>query len=249
MNGEQSLFDAADGAPFLPLKDGSTELYLIRHADAYPDEADVVAGGYDAQPLSSLGRCQARALAERLQVRELAAIYSSPIRRAWQTAMCLGEALGLPVQERDTLRDVGLLPGPSYSEAGEALECVRAMRAHNWSAEAAVMRAGNWSLVRGCEPSEQLRSRMTRTISDIVRLHAGQRVAIVTHSGPINAFLAATLGLACDVFCLFDNTALSVLRVKGSDHFFLQLNDTAHLYQRCTKAMEQRTNAYAEERL
>ena len=249
MHGKQSPFDAGDIAPFFPLKDGNTELYLIRHADAYPDEADVVSGGYDEQPLSSLGLFQARALAERLQVIAFAAIYSSPIRRAWQTAMCLGETLCLPVQERDTLRDVGLRPGPSYSGGEDALASIQAMRAHNRSAEIAVLRAGNWSLVTGCEPSEQLRSRMTRTISDIARRHAGQRVAIITHSGSINAFLAAILGLACDFFCPFDNTSLSVLRVNESRHVLLQLNDTTHLYQRYTKDMQQRKDIYAEERL
>ena len=249
MNGERPLFDAGDVASFLPLKDGSTELSLIRHADAYPDEADVALGGYDAQPLSALGRHQVRTLAERLQATKFAAIYSSPIRRAWQTAMSLGEALGLPVLERETLQDVGLPPGPSYGGTGEALACVRAMQAHNRSAEAAVMQAGNWSLVPGCEPSEHLRSRMTQTISDIARRHTGQRVAIVTHSGSINAFLASTLGLTCDFFCLIDNTSLSVLRVKGSQHFLLQLNDTAHLSQQCIQEREQKTNAYAEERV
>jgi broad specificity phosphatase PhoE len=249
MNGEQVLFDEGDRAPFLALKDGSCELVLIRHADAYPDEAEVVAGGYDAQPLSARGRRQAHALAERLQGTELTAIYSSPIRRAWQTALCLGEALGLPVQERETLRDVGLLPGPSYAGTGDALACIRAMRAHNRSAEAAVMRAGNWSLVPGCEPSEHLRSRMTQTICDIAEHHASQRVALVTHSGSINAFLAATLGLACDFFCPFENTSLSVLRVNGSRCVLLQLNDTAHLYQQDTHERKQRNNAYAEERV
>jgi 2,3-bisphosphoglycerate-dependent phosphoglycerate mutase len=249
MNGEPFPFDAGNAVPFLPLKGGSTELYLIRHADAYPDEADLVAGGYDDQPLSSLGRRQARALAERLQMAELAAIYSSPIRRAWQTAMCLGGVLGLPVQGRENLRDVGLLPGPSYSDDMEALACVRAMRAHNRSAEEAVIRAGNWSQVPGCEPSEHLRARLTRTIHDIVGQHTGQHVAIVTHCGPINAFLAAMLGLSCDFFCLIENTSLSVLRIKDSHHFLLRLNDTSHLFQPCTTEREQRASAYAEERL
>ena len=249
MSGERSLFETRDVAPFFSLKDGSTELYLIRHADAYPDEEEVVAGDYDAQPLSALGRYQARALAGRLQVTDLAAIYSSPIRRAWQTALCLGKELGLPVQERETLCDVGLPPGPSYSGTGDALACVRAMRAHNQCAEAAVMRAGNWSLVPGCEPSEHVRSRMARTISNIARQHAGQRVAIVTHFGSINAFLAATLGLACDFFCLVDNTSLTVLRVKGSQYVLLHLNDTAHLFPQCTQERERRNDAYAEERV
>src|SRR6476646_7422384 len=63
-------------------KQGGTEIYFIRHADALPDAAEVVLGHYDEQSLSDLGRKQAQALADGLKDVKLAAIYSAPLGRA-----------------------------------------------------------------------------------------------------------------------------------------------------------------------
>src|SRR5690348_14502362 len=66
-------------------KQGGTEVYLIRHAGALPDAAEVVLGHYDQQSLSELGRKQAQALAAGLREVQLAAVYSAPLGRARQT--------------------------------------------------------------------------------------------------------------------------------------------------------------------
>ncbi|HWE63687.1 MAG TPA: histidine phosphatase family protein, partial [Chloroflexota bacterium] len=91
---------------FLSPRHGGTEIYLIRHGDALPDATEVVLDArYDSQSLSQLGRRQAAALAERLRPGGLAAIFSSPIARARQTAEPLAQAAGLPVQIDDDLRE------------------------------------------------------------------------------------------------------------------------------------------------
>jgi probable phosphoglycerate mutase len=68
-------------AAFLIGVEGVTEIWLIRHGDCYEDLADTV-----DPPLSKLGRDQAARLAERLRWKEPAAVYSSPYRRAMETA-------------------------------------------------------------------------------------------------------------------------------------------------------------------
>jgi probable phosphoglycerate mutase len=68
-------------AAFLIGVEGVTEIWLIRHADCYEDLADTV-----DPPLSKLGRGQAARLAERLRSKAPAAVYSSPYRRAIETA-------------------------------------------------------------------------------------------------------------------------------------------------------------------
>ena len=68
-------------AAFLIGVEGVTEIWLIRHADCYEDLADTV-----DPPLSKLGRGQAARLAERLRSKNPAAVYSSPYRRAIETA-------------------------------------------------------------------------------------------------------------------------------------------------------------------
>ncbi len=110
----QALPSEPDAAPtdapdlFLSLKRGATEIYFIRHADALPSADEVASGGYDDQPLSELGRRQAQVLAERLRDSGLAAIYSSPLGRARQTAEAVGKAADLPVSLEPDLREVEL---------------------------------------------------------------------------------------------------------------------------------------------
>lgn len=71
-------------AAFLIGIDGVTEIWLVRHADCYQDMSD------GANPaLSSLGRRQAELLAKRLRELKPAAVYSSPYRRALETARAI----------------------------------------------------------------------------------------------------------------------------------------------------------------
>jgi probable phosphoglycerate mutase len=66
--------------------EGVTEIWLVRHGDVY-DGIEYVPD----PPLSPLGRRQADRLAQRLKSLEIDAVYSSPLRRALQTAACLSE--------------------------------------------------------------------------------------------------------------------------------------------------------------
>src|SRR5690348_13577731 len=94
--------------PFMSLRNGGVELYIVRHADALPDADEVVDGGYDAQALSALGRRQAEALADRLRDLSLAAIYTSPMARAIQTAQPTALSHQLEIQPVEELREIAL---------------------------------------------------------------------------------------------------------------------------------------------
>ena len=71
-------------AAFLIGVDGVTEIWLVRHADCYQDMSD----GADPA-LSALGRRQAELLAKRMRELKPAAVYSSPYRRALETARAI----------------------------------------------------------------------------------------------------------------------------------------------------------------
>jgi 2,3-bisphosphoglycerate-dependent phosphoglycerate mutase len=73
-------------AIFLHGVEGVTEIWLVRHADCYQGLVDA-----SDPPLSALGRDQAKLLAERARRAKPAAIYSSPYRRALETAMAIGD--------------------------------------------------------------------------------------------------------------------------------------------------------------
>jgi 2,3-bisphosphoglycerate-dependent phosphoglycerate mutase len=71
-------------AAFLIGVEGTTEIWLVRHADCYDDLTD------EADPeLSARGRDQAKRLAERLDRLGYDAVYASPSRRAVETARAI----------------------------------------------------------------------------------------------------------------------------------------------------------------
>jgi len=71
-------------AAFLIGVEGVTEIWLVRHADCYRNMVEA-----DDPPLSHLGREQARRLAERVRRVNPAVVYSSPYRRAIETARAI----------------------------------------------------------------------------------------------------------------------------------------------------------------
>ena len=71
-------------AMFLIGVEGVTEIWLVRHADCYDEMVEV-----DDPPLSVIGRHQARRLAERVSCAKPVAVYSSPYRRALETARAI----------------------------------------------------------------------------------------------------------------------------------------------------------------
>lgn len=220
---------ASETDPLLSLESGGTEIYLIRHGNALPDANEVADGSYDDQPLSELGRRQSLALAERIKELSIAAIYSSPIRRAFETASFIGDALGLTICINEELREVGLQQDPHLFVHLGSEERVMAVRAYLHDVEIAALQVGIWSQISGCEPSETLRTRLTLIVNHIASQYVGKRVAIITHAGAINAYIAASLGLERDFFFPALNTSISVVRVREKQQLLVRLNDTAHL--------------------
>ena len=225
-SGEEQLRDE----PFLSLKSGATDLYLIRHGDALPAAEDIIAGDYDAQSLSPLGREQARAAGERLRDTRLAAVYSSPIARARETAEAIAAPQGLSVIVEPDLREVGLgQVGPELSADLPPEETLKRIKAALHEIAVVAVTSGHWDSIPGAEPSAELRARLVGVMRRLAAAHPGQRIALVSHGGAINAYLAAVLGIERDYFFPTANASLSTLRVKGERAMLLSLNDIAHL--------------------
>lgn len=94
-------------AAFLIGVEGVSEIWLVRHADCYQDMADV-----DDPPLSALGRKQAELLGKRVRNHKPAAVYSSPYRRALETAHAIADDVRVDdrlVEMDMVLRDDGEL--------------------------------------------------------------------------------------------------------------------------------------------
>jgi broad specificity phosphatase PhoE len=207
-----------------------TTLHFIRHADAVPEhDAHLEESmGYDVLGLSAKGANQAAALARRLfATTRLSAVYSSPTRRAHETAAAVARSAGLEVVTDARLREVYL--GADSLEGVPAAERAGAVRDRLAHMATVAVRDGGWSAIPGVEPGAEVRARMTSAVEDIAERHQGSHVAVVSHAGSINAYLAQLLGIGRDFFFPIGNTSLNSVRLESGRVLLLRLNDTAHL--------------------
>jgi probable phosphoglycerate mutase len=206
----------------LSLSAGACELYLVRHGNAVPDtdRTERAYDDYEQNALSTRGREQAAATGERFARIALAAVYTSPIRRARETAEAIAAATGAQLHEELGLREVDL----------GVLEGEMSMRERLAHLAMIAMRDGGWSIVPGTEPSADVRARMRSAVDAIAARHRGERVGVVSHAGAINALLGDLAGSTHDFIFPLANASVSVIRINGDTRLLMSANDTSHLH-------------------
>jgi broad specificity phosphatase PhoE len=200
-----------------------TRLFLIRHGRSIWN-AERRFQGWADPPLDDMGREQARRLAERLQGdgEVMVALYTSPLRRARETAEIVGEALSLPVapDERLKERDVGELTGLTWAEIGERYPDL----VQRWT------EARESIKIPGEEKVERFRARVTAVFGEIVARHVEGPIGVVSHGGTLGTYLNHLIGLPSRFSPFrFGNASLSIVEVNPVRPRILLLNDTCHL--------------------
>ncbi len=217
--------------PFLLQHANAAELFIVRHADAIPDEDEIIPSGiYDNLPLSRLGREQAQALAERLSNVSFNAIYSSPLRRCLETAAPLVERVGITPIIVPDLKEIRLgevLPLPQ--DGNDLAALTQALQARQVEIVRVAGNTGHWDTIKDSEPSQEFRKRVVDALDEIARHHMGERVLAFSHGGVVNAYVAEVLGLERDFFFPAGNTSITMVRVAGNHRVLFVLNDIAHL--------------------
>ncbi len=206
-------------------------LLLVRHGESQGNEELRLQGRRDF-PLTGRGREQARALAGRLASAGLAAVYSSPIGRALETARILGEVASVPVTEEPRLQeyDFGeLLSGLTWQEIrGKHPEIIEALLRDD----------SGFPRYPGEEGRAAFRERVCGALREIAGRHPqDQAVAVVTHAGPIAVFVMELVGRKYSRPIPFTIENASVTTVEFSAHpssfvpeaLLIGLNDTCHL--------------------
>lgn len=176
-------------------------LLCIRHAQSTWNELGRWQGQADP-PLSAAGLRAAHVLAEQLaaELRGCAALVSSDLARARDTARILGRALGAEPVAWPALRehDVGVWSGRESHEI-EAL----------WPDEFRRFRAGDPELrPGGGESRRALRARALGAVEELTRRFDGEPIVVVTHLGWLRA-LAPGLVLANAGTLWLDTAALA----------------------------------------
>lgn len=219
--------------PFLLRRANAAELFLIRHGDAIPGPEEIIPSGiYNDLPLSSTGRAQAQALAERLKDMHFDAAYSSPLRRCQETAAPLLESLKLPLTIVEGIQEIRLgnvSPLPTPKEGEDLAELSKALQERQTDIIRLAGSTGTWDAIPDSEPSQAFRTRVVDGLNGIAAQHIGERVLVFAHGGVINAYAAEVLGMERDFFFPCANTSITIVRVNGDQRVLFVLNDVAHL--------------------
>jgi probable phosphoglycerate mutase len=197
-----------------------THLLLIRHGENEYTRTGKLAGWTKGVHLNEAGQKQAQALAERLGQLPIAAIYSSPLERARETAEPLARAKGLKVQICEGLGEVryGLWTGKSLK---------RLARTKLW--RVVQHRPSAFQFPEG-ETLRAVQARAVEAVEAIARAHAKDKgpVVAVSHGDVIKLVAAYYLGMPLDLFqrLAVGTASITALRLGHGHPTLVKLNET-----------------------
>ena len=201
----------------------ATRIFLVRHGATVLTAEDRFAGATDVL-LSDEGREQAGRLALRLAMQEIDAVYASPLVRAKETAEILARQHGLPVQLRPEFREIS---------HGRWEQMTRREVEEKFPEEAAAWEKDPFTFApQGGESGLAVTARALPALIDLVRMHGGARIIVVSHKATIRLLISLLLGF--DPRRYRDNldqspAALNIVDFKDPTRARLTLfNDTSH---------------------
>ena len=159
-----------------------TRIIAIRHGETAWNVNTRIQGQLDIG-LNETGRWQAHRVAQALAGQPIAALYSSDLLRAWDTALSIARATGLAVQTVPGLRErsFGMFQGKTFQE----IELQWPDQALRWrKREPDFEPDGGESLLR-------FRERITQTMQTLAAQHPGEQIVMVAHGGVMDVLYRA----------------------------------------------------------
>ncbi len=198
---------------FILVRHGQTEWNLV---ERFRGRADV--------PLDKTGLAQAEAAGRRVAAQwSPAAVYTSPLSRAVQTAEVIARHYNLPVQAHPGLVDIdyGEWQGLSPEEARQRWP----EQVDNW------YRHPEQALIPNGESLADVRRRAMQTVKELAEKHSAETIVLVGHTVINRVILLGVLGLNDERFWQLkqDTGAINVFAAEQGDFVLVSLNDTCHL--------------------
>ena len=201
---------------------GMTEIYLVRHGQTEWNTQLIFRGRKDI-PLNEMGHEEARALAGTLKDRNIDAIYTSPLRRALETAQPIATLLALTVVPVQGFIDInyGEWEGVSHHEIKERY----AHQYAQWEQRPELVQ-----FPQG-ETLDAVKERSLDAFIDIARKNPARSVLIISHRVINKVLLCALLGLSNAHFWEIrqDTGCINVIEYSRERFALCAMNDTCHL--------------------
>jgi alpha-ribazole phosphatase len=202
----------------------STRLLLVRHGQTSYNHEIRFMGQRDI-PLNESGREQVQAVAKRLANERPAAIYSSHLGRARETALAIQAAIPshpeVQIDPRLTEGHFGDWEGHTYEELRQR----DAERLASWEADRLNVPPPNG------ESLHTLAKRVQAAYDEICAAHPDDTVIITAHGGSLQVLITLALELPLEAYSKLwvSNASLSELNTHRSQVILQLLNDTSHL--------------------
>jgi broad specificity phosphatase PhoE len=197
-------------------------VYLVRHGQTLWNAEGRYQGRIDSA-LSPLGRSQAVRLARALAAAPFAAVYSSPLVRAWDTALVIAASHRLSVVPVEELREIalGAWEGLTEEEITRRFGDVVARR----------RRDPERVVPEGGESLAQVQARAMRAMERILARHDDGTIAVVAHGAVNKMILLSALNAPLSSYWRIrqDNAGISIVDVIGAHKAVRVMNETAHL--------------------
>ncbi|WP_063011137.1 bifunctional RNase H/acid phosphatase [Nocardia nova] len=219
----QETAPATTGPGWTGARGRPTRLLLLRHGQT---ELSVERrySGRGNPDLTALGREQAARAAKYLAAKgDIAAVVTSPLGRARETAQAAAQALDVPVRVLDALTetDFGEWEGLTFTEAAQ-----RDPELHQrWLGDPSLPAPGGESFA-------QVRERVEAARRDLLALYPGQNVVVVSHVTPIKTLLQLALEVGPSLLYRLhlDLASLSIAEFYPDGGSSVRLvNDTSYL--------------------
>jgi len=193
-----------------------TTVLLVRHATCDP-VGKSIAGRAEGVHLNAEGEQQARRVAARLREVPVAAIYSSPLERARETAEHIARGRDLRVESFDAVAEIDF--GEWTGCALGALAALPAWRRFN------SFRSG--TRIPGGELIAEVQARTVAGLASLRDRHPDATVAVVSHADVIKAALAYYLGTPLDLMQRLEvaPASISAVALDAEGVRILALND------------------------
>lgn len=199
-----------------------TRLFALRHGRTAWNAETRIQGQLDV-PLDALGRWQAERLALALAGEAIAAIYSSDLQRAHDTAAPLAAHTGAPLHTDARLRERGF--GSFEGSTHVEIESHWPEAAARWRRRDVDFQPG------GGEALTPFFERCVSTVCALAAAHPGQAIAVVAHGGVLDCLYRAAVGveLHAQRNWQLGNASINRLLFNGEGLSLVGWSDDAHL--------------------
>ncbi len=201
-------------------------IFFVRHGESQWNVVNRMQGQNDI-PLTEKGIKQANSIANRLVNENIDKIYSSDLKRAYETALIIGNRLNLDVTKMKEFREMnfGVWEGKTHDEIMAEYQ----EQFLYWKKEPENTR------IDGAETLQELQERSMAALNEIISSNKEDSILVVSHGVTIKVMILGLLGMSLSNYknLVIENVSLSIVELRDYNRVLKILNDTCHVKEIC----------------